>query len=106
MADQPGVLLIYDQAMTEDEFASRCTDEGWGEPRVVEYAADQRPGLHTHEFDAFVLLLEGSVTIESPDGDAILEPGMTCQVLAGQVHAENGGPSGGSGLLATRPATA
>lgn len=89
--------------MTEDEFVERCRAEGWGVPRAVEYAPDQRPEPHTHDFDAWVLLLDGSVTIATPDGDDVLEPGGLCEVPAGRVHAELGGPDGGRGLVATRP---
>lgn len=88
--------------MTEDEFAEACRAGGWGEPRPVQWDPGQRPDLHAHDFDAFVLLLSGELTIASPDGDQTLEIGSTCEVPAGMIHAENAGPEGGAGLLATR----
>lgn len=90
--------------MTADEFTKLCTGEGWGEVRPVTYAPDQRPELHVHDFDAMVLIVEGTMTLAGPDGDTPLGPGELCRVPAGTMHAELGGPDGGRGLLATRPA--
>jgi len=90
--------------MTDDEFRARCTAEGWAEPRTMTYEPDQRPDLHTHDFDAMVLMLSGSMTLASPGGDQPLTPGQVGLVPAGTVHSEHGGPQGGQALLATRPA--
>lgn len=90
--------------MSEEEYIHRCQAGGWDDPALVVYQPGQRPDPHVHRFDAFVLIQSGSMTMALDDGDLVLKPGDWCEVPAGTVHAELGGPRGGRGLLATRRA--
>ena len=53
------------------------------------------PGeMHTHEFDARLLILEGAFTVTREGVPTTFRPGDICEVPAGMVHAEDVGPEG------------
>ncbi|MGZ0216579.1 MAG: cupin domain-containing protein [Acidimicrobiales bacterium] len=47
--------------------------------------------LHTHKFDAQMLVLEGEFILELEDGKHTFKAGDTCSVSAGTTHAEHTG---------------
>ena len=58
-------------------------------------AAGSPPGeMHTHEFDARLLILEGAFTVTREGVPTTFRPGDICEVPAGMVHAEDVGPEG------------
>tara|TARA_B110000008_G_scaffold271848_1_gene303827 strand:- start:668 stop:937 length:270 start_codon:yes stop_codon:yes gene_type:complete len=77
--------------MTEDEFRELLTSQGCDEPSEYSYSADYSTELHTHEFGAQLLVLEGEFILELDDGKHIFKAGETCQVPSGTVHAEHTG---------------
>ena len=58
-------------------------------------AAGSPPGeMHTHEFDARLLILEGAFTVTLGGTPITFRPGEICDVPAGTVHAVDVGPEG------------
>ena len=45
--------------MTEDDFRELLTSQGFDEPSEYSYSAGYSTELHTHEFGAQLLVLEG-----------------------------------------------
>ena len=74
--------------VTEGEFRDLLAEQGYDEIRDVVYEPDADGELHTHEFSAKVLVLEGQFTLGLENGSETFEPGQTCDVPAGTVHAE------------------
>jgi|TARA_B110000438_G_scaffold272217_1_gene290710 mannose-6-phosphate isomerase-like protein (cupin superfamily) len=77
--------------MTEDDFRELLTSQGCDEPRENSYLAGYSTELHTHEFGAQLLVLEGEFILELEDGKHIFKAGETCQVPSGTLHAEHTG---------------
>ncbi len=92
--------------MTEDEFLTWTSRDGFEPSRSVEYQPDSRPDLHDHDFDARVLITRGELTMAYESESVVLGPGDHCEVPAGTMHSEQGSSAGAAGTLATRPATA
>lgn len=74
--------------MIEEDFRALLSEEGYDEVRDVVYEPGADSELHTHEFSAKVLVLEGQFTLGLENGSETFEPGQTCEVPAGTVHAE------------------
>ena len=77
--------------MTEDDFRELLTSQGFDEPSEYSYSAGYSTELHTHEFGAQLLVLEGEFILELDDGKHIFKAGETCQVASGTMHAEHTG---------------
>ena len=85
--------------MTEDDFRELLASQGCDDIREVSYSAghwsvDNSNAfalLHTHEFAAHLLVLEGEFILELEDGEHTFKAGETCQVSSGTVHAEHTG---------------
>jgi len=92
--------------MTHDEFAARLDGDGFSLPRPMTYEPNQKPPMHAHEFDARLLVTGGELTMALDDGAVVLGPGAECEVPAGTLHSEQGGPSGATAVLATRDTAA
>lgn len=88
--------------MTDDEFAAWADDDGFSAPRLMTYEPNQKPPMHAHDFDARLLVTGGELTMALDDGAVVLLPGAECDVPAGTLHSEQGGPSGATAILATR----
>ena len=88
--------------MGEDEFRQQVQERGFPAPGVVTYEPHQDPALHAHEFTALVLVTSGELTLGFEDHAVTLQPGESCEVAAGTLHAERTGSSGASALLAKR----
>jgi quercetin dioxygenase-like cupin family protein len=70
--------------------------------REASVTPNERREMHTHEFDARLLILDGVFILASPDAEVTFQAGETCFVPAGAVHAEYGGPEGARYLAARR----
>ncbi len=79
-----------------------CADSGWDAPQDKHYPPNDVPEMHSHDFDATVLVTDGQLIMAYPDRVDVLVPGDHCIVHAGTVHSEQTGPSGASGHLAVR----
>lgn len=58
--------------------------------------------LHTHEFDARILVLDGEITITREDGPTIYKPGDSYSVPAGTRHNESVGADGAKYVVGKR----
>lgn len=88
--------------MTPDEFAAWVDADGFSAPRPMTYEPNQQPPMHAHDFDARLLVTGGELTMALEDEAVVLRPGAECDVPAGTLHSEQGGPSGATAILATR----
>jgi quercetin dioxygenase-like cupin family protein len=87
-------------------FEAEITREGY-DMRETEVKPNERRDMHTHEFDARLLILDGTFILAYPDHEETFVAGDTCFVPAGIVHSENGGPEGARYIAARRmPAAA
>ena len=77
--------------MTEDDFRKLLTGQGCDEPSEYSYLSGHSTEMHTHEFGAQLLVLEGDFILEQRDGRHVFKAGETCQVPSGTLHAEHTG---------------
>ena len=89
--------------MTEDDFRLVLTEQGYDEIRAVDYAPGRDGDLHTHDFSAMLLVLEGEFILVREDGSETLLAGETCAVPAGTVHSERTGEVGARVLAGIKP---
>ena len=92
----------YGWLVIESEFRSGLP-AGFQPPRAVVYEPNQHPPLHTHDFDAIVLITGGVLHLQFGDRTERLMAGDRCVVPAGTPHAETCEAEGATGLLATTP---
>ncbi len=76
------------KVMTEPEFRQLLAVRGYHEIRETNYAPGSENELHTHEFSALLMVLEGEFILIGEDGSETYLAGQTCEVPAGTVHAE------------------
>ena len=88
--------------MNRAEFETKCAAEGYGEIVDREMEADHFNGEHSHEFDAYVLLVDGEMTITRHGKPEVFRAGDICTVPAGTVHTEKCGPAGAHYLAGRR----
>ncbi len=74
--------------MTEEDFRQLLVERGYDEVRETEYGPGSDNDLHTHEFSALLMVLEGEFILELEDGRETFVAGQTCDVPAGTIHAE------------------
>jgi len=79
--------------MTRAEFETELRREGY-EIREGEFKPDHHSTTHAHDFDARVLVLDGSVTMVFGKDHVIYGPGDSCTVPAGTMHEEHVGAGG------------
>ena len=60
------------ETMTEHEFRQLLTERGYDEIRETTYEPDSSNELHTHEFSALLLVLEGEFILEREDVVAVV----------------------------------
>ena len=60
--------------------------EGYGEIVDREMEADHFNGEHAHEFDAYVLVVDGEMTISRAGEPQLFRAGDMCTMPAGTVH--------------------
>ena len=74
--------------MTRAEFEADLRREGY-EVSEGEITPDVHRQLHAHEFDARILVLDGSLALQFERDRVAYKPGDTCAVPAGTLHAEH-----------------
>ncbi len=84
--------------MTEAQFRRQLQEQGYGEAQLLEFEPNSVKDMHTHDFSAFVLVLDGELTLVTEDGPATHRPGEACKLAAGTLHAEQTG-AGGARIL-------
>ena len=94
--------------MTRTQFEADLLREGY-EIREGEISPNVHREPHAHEFDARVLVLEGSITLVFGNDRVTYGPGDSCSVPAGTTHEEHteaGGVRYVSGRRAAAPPAA
>lgn len=76
------------KVMTEHDFRQLLAERGYDEIRETDYAPGSDSELHTHEFSALLMVLDGEFILGREDGNETFTVGQTCEVPAGTVHAE------------------
>ena len=74
--------------MTRAEFEAELAREGY-EVRDGEIKPHVHRAAHAHEFDARVLVLDGSITLVFGADRITYGPGDSCRVAAGTMHEEH-----------------
>lgn len=74
--------------MQRAEFEASLRQEGY-EVRDGEIEPHRHMEAHAHEFDARILVLEGSITLVFGEERVTYSPGDTCSVPAGTMHEEH-----------------
>jgi quercetin dioxygenase-like cupin family protein len=74
--------------MNRAEFEADLLREGY-EVREGGMEPDVHRGAHTHDFDARVMVLDGSITLVLAESLCNYEPGDTYAVPAGTMHEEH-----------------
>lgn len=88
--------------MNQAEFEKKCAAEGYADIVDRNMEADHFNAEHSHEFDAYVLLLDGEMTISRQGKAELFHAGDLCTVPAGTVHTEKCGPTGAHYLAGRR----
>lgn len=80
--------------MDEHSFRERLKAEGYAAGPIIEWAPNTFNDTHTHEFSASILVLEGEITVTTPEGATTCRASDTFRLAAGTPHAEQVGPAG------------
>lgn len=80
--------------MTEQEFISALTAEGFQNIVTVEREPDGFLDTHTHPFEAKALIVSGEIHIKAQDRDQTYKTGQIFHLNAEVPHAERYGPAG------------
>ena len=91
--------------MNRDEFESDLRREGY-EVREGGIEPNVHRPAHTHDFDARVMVLEGTITLVFGDERCVYGPGDSCSVPAGTMHEEHTEADGVRYLSGRRSAAA
>ena len=87
--------------MNPTTFERELTRDGYTPGNSELQAMEPKP-LHTHDFDARILVLEGAITIAWEDGKTTYRKGDVYDVPAGTPHTEIVGAEGVSLLTGKR----
>ena len=88
--------------MDPDAFHDSCVTDGYDAPTVKVYPPHDRPDLHTHPFDARILITEGRLVLAFTDDEVVLGPEDAFDVPARTPHSEQTAAEGATGRLAIR----
>lgn len=88
--------------MNQTEFRQRAAELGYGEPQVKEFPPNVSGDMHSHEFSAIAMVVEGEFILEYEDGEVAHGPGQSCELKAGTRHSEKTGPDGATIWFATK----
>jgi len=88
--------------MNRAEFEKKLQAEGYGEMVEREMEADHFNAEHSHEFDAYVLVVDGEMTIARNGKPELFRAGDVCTMPAGTPHTEKCGPAGAHYLAGRR----
>lgn len=80
--------------MQEAEYRARLAQGGYAEAQRIEWAANTVNDTHTHDFGAFLLVLDGEITVATADRTTTCRAGDTFALDAGIPHSETVGPAG------------
>ena len=92
--------------MDEAQFRQLLQSEGFDEPKTIDYAPNSINEMHIHDFSAHVFVLSGEFTLVTEGGAQAHQPGETCQLAGGTLHAEQAGPDGATLLVGRKAAAA
>jgi quercetin dioxygenase-like cupin family protein len=88
--------------MNQVDFERELKQQGYGEMVDRHMEADKFNPEHAHDFDAYVLVLDGEMTITCDGSLRTLRAGDTCAMSAGTLHTEQCGPAGARYLAGRR----
>ena len=88
--------------MERTDFETQLRDEGYAEIVDRRMEANALNPEHAHEFDARLLVLEGSMTITAEGAEQTYRAGDTFTMSAGCRHSERSGSEGARYLAGRR----
>lgn len=88
--------------MNQSEFERKLREQGYSDPRTIEYQPNSTSDMHAHDFSCLVLVVSGEFTLAKENGSEKYSPGDTCFLEAGTLHAEQAGASGARIVLGTK----
>lgn len=80
--------------MTEDEFRRQLQDSGFATAVIVEREPDGSLDEHIHPFEAWALILTGSIVIGTCGEERSYSAGESFRLAANEAHTERYGPRG------------
>jgi len=80
--------------MNEVQFTEMLRAKEYEGPEDFTMEADEISSEHDHDVDTILLVVEGSIIIAKPSGDARCKVGDTVSYPAGELHSEMAGPTG------------
>lgn len=83
-------------------FETQLRERGYAEVIDRRMEAGTLNPEHQHEFDAYLLVLEGAMTIAAEGGERTYRAGDTFTMTAGCRHSEQSGPEGARYLAGRR----
>jgi quercetin dioxygenase-like cupin family protein len=95
---------MKENVMTRAEFEAELRHEGY-EIREGEIKPNVHREAHAHEFDARVMVLDGSITLVFGKDRVTYGPGDSCSVPAGTMHEEHTEGDGVRYVSGRRPAS-
>ena len=88
--------------MNRADFEQKLAAEGYGEMVERHTEAGHFNAEHAHEFDAYVLIVDGEMTIARHGKAEVFRAGDMCTMPAGTVHTEKCGAAGAHYLAGRR----
>ena len=92
--------------MDENAFRELLTGQGYTETEEFVMEPNAFNDTHTHDRDAYSVVLEGEITLTTEAGGRTHRVGDTCTLAAYAPHAEKAGPDGVRLLVGLKPAEA
>jgi quercetin dioxygenase-like cupin family protein len=90
--------------MDRNEFVGTLKKEGFPEPVMVTREAGVMD-IHTHEFEAMALIVQGELAITRDGAERIYRAGDVFHLLADVPHSERYGPEGVQYLVGRKQAS-
>ena len=87
--------------MDTKAFEAKLKQAGY-EPETKTVAANFKSKPHTHEFDVWLLVVSGQLTLTRGEASETYRPGDTFEMTAGCLHTEQYGPDGTTYLVGRR----
>jgi quercetin dioxygenase-like cupin family protein len=80
--------------MNQTQFEDYLASNAYAPAKAVTYPAHMSNDMHSHEFSACLLIVDGALTLTTQTGSVTHQPGDTCEVPAGTPHSEATGADG------------
>ena len=77
-----------------EQYEQECLDKGFDEVLVREWKPHQEAPPHTHDFDAYALVVKGEMWLSVEKDTRHLMAGDTFELSHGTPHSEKYGPEG------------